>query len=440
MKTQLLLALRILRRRKFFTFISLFGISFTIMALVVIAAMGDAALGDNPPLSKRDRLVFATVVHEQNIVPDTSYIVDSNEVNGAMVYDSTLQIGERQEGNTIFGLDYYLFDNHLRDLSEVESSSHSIPVGNVDIYIDGRKVVLNTNYTDANYWRILDFDFIEGQPYTQEQVAAGAYVVVLNDAAALAYFGEVSDGVIGQSITLGDDEYTVSGIVAKPQTNFLGVDSEAFIPVTTSDFVDRSPRYAGSGGAIFLAKSSSDRDKVVAELQRVAESLPMLPENDNNRFSVEGLTFLEEVADSFIYQGVDRDQAFAILAPIMGVLLLMLLLLPSLNLVNVNLSRAYERASEIAVRKSFGATDREILRQFMIETLLITVIGTLIGAILGIGLIHFINSEGWLGNVHLAFTPQVLLVTALLVLILTFLTGVSPALRLARTRIATSLR
>ncbi len=440
MLTQLKLALRILRRRKFFTFISLFGISFTIMALVVIAAMGDAALGDNPPLGNRDRLVFATSMYAQTMVPDTTYLIDSSEVDGRMVYDSTEQIGERQQGNSNGGLSYYVYDAHLRNLEGVALSTHTNPTPTFDAYLDGRKVTLSANYTDADYWRLFDFRFVAGRPFSAEQVVSGERVAVLSARAAEDYFGTADATVVGRTMDLGEDEFRVIGIVETVTTTVFGLESDVFIPFTTSTYDFTEPTLVGGGGGVFLMTDGVSRTSVVLAIKRAADAMQSLPGDERNRFTIEGLTFFEEVADSYLQEGYNRARSFQVLAPIISVLLLLLVLLPALNLVNVNLSRAYERASEIAVRKSFGASDTAVLRQFLIETLVVTAIGTALGALLGYGLISLINAEYWLGDVRIAYTPRVLLVTAALVFTLTLLTGVLPALRLARTRIATSLR
>lgn len=118
----------------------------------------------------------------------------------------------------------------------------------------------------------------------------------------------------------------------------------------------------------------------------------------------------------------------------------MLIILPALNLMNINVSRVYERASEIAVRKSFGASDGDILKQFLVETLVITIIGGILGTLLAIALVWLINSQRWLGNFTLKFTGEVILYSLILIAVFGLITGMLPAWRMAQTRIATSLR
>ena len=67
---------------------------------------------------------------------------------------------------------------------------------------------------------------------------------------------------------------------------------------------------------------------------------------------------------------------------VLGLLALLFMALPALNLVNLSLSRILERASEIGVRKAFGASSRTLVGQFLVENVILTLLGSLIGLIL----------------------------------------------------------
>ena len=58
------------------------------------------------------------------------------------------------------------------------------------------------------------------------------------------------------------------------------------------------------------------------------------------------------------------------------------MLLPTLNLVNINISRIMERASEIGVRKAFGASSRTLVGQFVVENIILTLVGGAFGLVL----------------------------------------------------------
>ncbi len=73
---------------------------------------------------------------------------------------------------------------------------------------------------------------------------------------------------------------------------------------------------------------------------------------------------------------------------------LLFLLIPTVNLVNINISRIMERASEIGVRKAFGAPARTLVGQFLVENILLTLVGGLIGFVLSIVVLRMISDSG----------------------------------------------
>lgn len=72
------------------------------------------------------------------------------------------------------------------------------------------------------------------------------------------------------------------------------------------------------------------------------------------------------------------------------------MLLPAINLVNINISRIAERTSEIGVRKAFGASSLSLVGQFVMENVVLCVLGGLLGLIAALGLLQLINTTGWI--------------------------------------------
>src|SRR5436305_14859400 len=75
-------------------------------------------------------------------------------------------------------------------------------------------------------------------------------------------------------------------------------------------------------------------------------------------------------------------------------LMLGFMLLPTINLVNINLSRILDRASEIGVRRAFGASSRTLVGQLLIENLVLRLIGAVLGLVLSLGGLRASNVRG----------------------------------------------
>ena len=115
-------------------------------------------------------------------------------------------------------------------------------------------------------------------------------------------------------------------------------------------------------------------------------------------------------------------------------------LLPTLNLINLNVSRIMERSSEIGVRKAFGASSKTILFQFVFENIILTIIGGIIGFTLALILIYVINDSQVLEDTILNFNFKVFIYSLLICLFFGILSGLIPAWRMSKVHIVNALK
>jgi putative ABC transport system permease protein len=116
------------------------------------------------------------------------------------------------------------------------------------------------------------------------------------------------------------------------------------------------------------------------------------------------------------------------------------MLLPTLNLVNINITRIMERSSEIGVRKAFGASSRTLVYQFIVENIILTLLGGIIGFILSVIVIEIINSANLIPNLVLSVNLTVLGIGVLICLFFGLLSGVYPAWRMSKLNVVTALK
>ena len=440
-KNYLLLALKVLRRKPFYTFISLFGISFTLMILMLITSMGDAMLGANPPMSEVDRLVFLPQVERITQFYDTTYVVDSVRMDdGTMRYDSTMQTTEGGRNNSTGNMSFPFLDETLRDLEHVEAYTFYSNNGFVNAYLDGNKVTMATCYADADYWRVFDFDFLYGVPFTADAVNNADKLAVITEKVAKEYFGEVAADVVGREIDLGRDRFTITGIVARPLKEDDAINGSIFLPYTTADSRRLvSEDISGPFDAVFKATEARYTSNIINQINYIAENYDMSGDPDFEVLRLFPATATEKTAAE-IMREQDVKQAKLLLFIPLGVLLTLFLALPLINLINLGVSRVYERKAEIAVRKSFGADSRDILYQFLFENMVLTMIGGAVGCILALLLIRYINANDLLGIVRLSFSLKVFVYFLIVIALFGLLSGILPALRMSRTNVADALR
>jgi putative ABC transport system permease protein len=116
----------------------------------------------------------------------------------------------------------------------------------------------------------------------------------------------------------------------------------------------------------------------------------------------------------------------------LSALALLFVLVPTVNLININISRIMERASEIGVRKAFGARSRTLVGQFLIENILLTLVGSLIGFVLSLLTLRAITQSGVFTYAHFSLNPRVFVYGIVAALAFGLLSGVYPAWRMSR--------
>jgi putative ABC transport system permease protein len=138
--------------------------------------------------------------------------------------------------------------------------------------------------------------------------------------------------------------------------------------------------------------------------------------------------------------GSDDDSGIDLLIIGITLFVLLFMLLPTLNLININISRILERSSEIGVRKAFGASSRTLVWQFIVENIILTIFGAAIGLLFSYIILQLVNDSDFIANLHLSINLTVLLSGILACLLFGLLSGVYPAWRMSRLEVVTALK
>jgi putative ABC transport system permease protein len=261
-------------------------------------------------------------------------------------------------------------------------------------------------------------------------------VAVITEGTRDRYFGK---GVptVGKILETDNVQYRVAGVVKSVPITQIFAYGDMYLPWTVS------PQHAGNKGyngmfiPILLARSKADLPAMQAEYDHHMAKVPMPHEN---------FTVMESHAKPYLTTftrmmlGDHQEDATSKLMIYIGAFLLFFLLLPTLNLVNLNLSRILERASEIGVRKAFGASSGTLVVQFIVENVILTLIGGIIGVVLSLIVIGILNQAELLSHVELSLNYKVLGISLLICLFFGCMSGVYPAWRMSRMQIATALK
>ncbi|MDJ1493276.1 ABC transporter permease [Cytophagaceae bacterium DM2B3-1] len=405
------IAWKVLGRNRFFTFISLFGISFTLMILLVITSFLSHLLGENYPEDKRDRSLYVM----RSVMRNT-----------------------KQNGQMTGPISAYFVINYLEKMQTPEKVAFmSFVPSNVNTFVGNKKLSLFAKYTDAEFWNVLNFKFIEGKPYQTNQVANSEKVVVITEDTRRQYFGE-GVAAVGKYININNESYRISGVVKEVPITRIHVSSDVYMPYTHDKINLKNLEYNGRYCAILLASTSADVPKMRAEFDNMAAKLPLPDPKSFDKLIIHADDFIDGMLRNFT--GIDEESPRDYFMRIGAIFAFLFMLLPAVNLINVNISRILERSSEIGVRKAFGASSPHLVLQFIVENIAITFIGGLIGFV-GAGLVvYIINNSGLIPYGDLTINFTVLATGLTLCLIFGVLSGVYPAFRMSRLHIVKALK
>jgi len=244
--------------------------------------------------------------------------------------------------------------------------------------------------SNEEYLNVFPADFLLGRYYTQAEVDSYARVVVLGNEMAEELFGDQDP--IDRTIKIGKMSFRVVGVFEERGTRFFqNIDKFIYLPITTLQRDLMGVEHITY--IVMRAKGNIDEAK-----EEVRFTLRATHHIDNPEQA-------QEKDDFFVSS---QDDAVEIIGVVGGMLTILLSSIAAISLVvggigimNIMLVSVTERTREIGLRKAIGATRREILTQFLVEAVLITLLGGLLGVLVGVGL-SFLTAiimanlvEGW---------------------------------------------
>jgi putative ABC transport system permease protein len=247
----------------------------------------------------------------------------------------------------------------------------------------------------ANYFGVRNLVVEQGDGLTASDVHGSARVAVLAYGTAQDLF---DDGTypVGQTIKINGIQYRVVGVLKeKGGIGPMSQDDQVYIPLSTAQarLFTRRTRSGERKVDIVYAEAVSQQQideatQQIKDLLRERHQIAYLADDD---FTVISQT---QILDAF---GVIMASVNLFLGAIAGISLLV----GGIGIMNIMLVSVTERTREIGIRKAVGALRRDILIQFLIESLLLSVLGGLIGIALGFG------AATAIGNLSADLTPVV---------------------------------
>lgn len=403
LRNYLLTAWKVFMRRKLFTAINLACIVLTLVVLMVITALLETTFHPTGVEGKSERFLQVFMVRMD---------------------------GPNGHGSSITPLGYKLIDKYLKPMQGIERVAAVTMPGAVSVYQDDRVAEMQMRHADADYWKVLDFQLLAGRLPNADDDMLGRQVVVVNRSSAHKLFAGAPVAAIGRNIDIGGRQYQIVGVVEDAM--HVNAFSDIWAPISSLASTDYRNDLTGGFIALILARQAADLPRIRRDVQRIAASV--VPDDPGQWQTVR--FWADSKLDLFARLAVGSldkaDSGAGKLLAIIGGAMLLFMLLPALNLVNLNTGRIMERRAEIGVRKAFGATSVQLAAQFVVENILLCLAGGLVALAATGGVLWWIENAGLIPYLKVEMDLAVFGYGLLIATVFGLLSGALPAWRMSR--------
>jgi putative ABC transport system permease protein len=230
--------------------------------------------------------------------------------------------------------------------------------------------------TSPSYLDVREWPLASGELFTDYDLRSASRVALLGGTVANYLFGD--EDPVGKTIRIRNSPYLVIGVLARKGQSLDGRDQDdtILVPVTTAQRKLFGSQFLGTVRFMMVQAGSGDlMDRVerdITELLRARHRLNVDTEND---FTVRNLTAAANAAAA----------TTKVMSLMLGAIASVSLLVGGIGIMNIMLVSVTERTREIGIRMAIGARRRDILLQFLLEAIIISVIGCCVGVALGVG-------------------------------------------------------
>lgn len=367
-------AIKQLKAYSLFALISIFGTALSISMIMIVVSIYQIKHGDYKPEVNRNKTLYVKSL----ILKNEGYSNSSNwglrlakECFSSLKTPKMVSFVSRVEQTLL------------------ETSDHSL------------KIKGDRLYTDAVFWRIFKFRFIDGQAFVEEDISSDSKRVVIAESVAKQLF-QSSSAAIGQSFLVGRKPHTICGVVEDVSPLAVNSYAQVWIPYSGAELtmaMNEGTLESMNGAYQILLTAHSDKDfpAIRKEVeQRVSEV--------NQGFNKWKIHLLEQPDTFFTNQlRIWTNQAPDVKTAKLNfiVMILVLLFIPAMNLSGLSSSSIQNRLTELGVRKAFGATKGKLYVQILTENFIVTLLGGIVGLLCSYTIIALMKDKLF-GSYHLA--------------------------------------
>lgn len=242
----------------------------------------------------------------------------------------------------------------------------------------------NTSVTGVTqeYMSIRDLKVMTGSFITEDDMNTRNRVAVIGMTVASNLFGEANP--VGKTVRVNNQPYRVIGVLESKGQSSVGQDQDDVVIVPLTTAMDRLLAVTYVQTINVQVSSQNKMDEVQANIETLLRQRHHLTGMKENDFQVQNLTSLMST----------MNETTTMLTLFLGSIAAISLIVGGIGIMNIMMVSVTERTREIGIRKALGATFKDIMTQFLIESVVIGVIGGVLGIIFGIVAAQLISNFG----------------------------------------------
>lgn len=266
----------------------------------------------------------------------------------------------------------------VTDYEAIRDNAHNISAVSPSVNSGGQFINGNNNYPSTIYGIAPDYLEIrkvkvkEGDIFDEQDIKTAAKVCLLGQTVVDNLFPN-GENPIGRVVRFNKIPFTVIGVLEEKGTNSMGMDQDDVVLAPYTTVMKRILAIDHLQGLFASAVDENRTDEAIDEITDILREQHKLKEDADDDFEIRSQQELSQMMNS------TSDMMTVLLACIAGISLLV----GGIGIMNIMYVSVTERTREIGLRMSIGARGIDILSQFLIEAVIISVTGGIIGVILG---------------------------------------------------------
>lgn len=274
----------------------------------------------------------------------------------------------------------------LEDLEDIQTKTSFVTYVSPAVNSAGQAIygANNTPTTvygvNRDYLEIRRYKVEDGETFTDQDIRTAAKVCLVGKTVVDELFTE-GQNPVGKVIRFGTIPLRIIGVLESKGYNSMGMDQDDLIIAPYTTVQKRILAITHLQEIVCSAVTEDYTDQAIDEITEILRTNHRLKASDDDDFSIRSQQELSSMMTS------TTDMMTVLLAAVAGISLLV----GGIGIMNIMYVSVTERTREIGLRMSIGAKGRDILAQFLIESILISVTGGLIGVLLGIGAALLVN-------------------------------------------------